>query len=166
MRCSIRLDELLAPVRDDPSEAAHAKLDMRAVLDEIQTLVTFAAALARYFWPAQKPYKARGAYLRDKFGLDDTSPLANKELRNALEHYDERLDDYLKVGMFGFMIVDYVGLAPGQDEVPAHIMRAYYTDTTRFVVLNKEFEIRELHDEVLRLYVRLKEMDRNGAVFR
>jgi hypothetical protein len=65
-----------------------------------------AAALSRYFWPTTTGNKKkqaeqlemrrmRGEKLRDIFKVTDDSPLCNRDLRNAWEHFDEKLDTYL-----------------------------------------------------------------------
>jgi hypothetical protein len=71
----------------------------------VQEAVGHAAALSRYFWPSpigkkkqpnmNKLKEQRGLKLQKAFGLDETSSLYNRDLRNAWEHFDERLDEYL-----------------------------------------------------------------------
>ena len=71
----------------------------------VQEAVGHAAALSRYFWPSpigrknQKNFQLlkskRGEKLRESFELNEKSPLYNRDLRNAWEHFDERLDQYL-----------------------------------------------------------------------
>lgn len=60
-------------------------------------VVGHAAALSRYFWPSpsggKKPQlqnlkQKRGEFLRNVFKLDEHSPLHNRDLRNAWEHFD------------------------------------------------------------------------------
>jgi hypothetical protein len=75
----------------------------------IQEAVGHAAALSRYFWPSPQGRKnqpnltrlkkERGKKLRHSFGLTEDSPLYNRDLRNAWEHFDERLDVYLQSNM-------------------------------------------------------------------
>ena len=75
------------------------------LISVVQEAVGHAAALSRYFWPSSIGRKSqknlqllkskRGKKLREFFGLDEKSPLYNRDLRNAWEHFDERLDQYL-----------------------------------------------------------------------
>jgi len=70
----------------------------------VQEAVGHAAALSRYFWPSPQGKKKqptlkqlkekRGEKLRKAFQVDEGSPLFNRDLRNAWEHFDERLDEY------------------------------------------------------------------------
>ena len=54
-----------------------------------------AARAATIFWPVKDKYQERGTELRALVGLADDNPLRNKLLRNRLQHFDERLDDWL-----------------------------------------------------------------------
>ncbi len=44
-------------------------------------------------------HKNRAEFLRQIFDVTESSPLYDKKLRNALEHFDERLDMYLEGGI-------------------------------------------------------------------
>lgn len=164
-RCNTRLKSLFEPIGNICSPESYSKTQRREILDEIQSLVTFAGGLARYFWPARKAHEARGAYLRTTLGLDDSSPLANKDLRNAMEHFDERLDKYLRVGMWGYVVTDYVGSSHSEIDKPTHVLRAFYVDAQTFVLLNEEFELAGLVREVMRLCAQLRRFDRCGGAF-
>jgi hypothetical protein len=48
--------------------------------------------LSLIFWPVDRKAADRGRYLRDLIGLDEDNPLRSRELRNHLEHLDERID--------------------------------------------------------------------------
>jgi len=79
--------------------AEHAQSDSvwqesaRIILDGVQTLALQAAALSRYLWPmrTKKLHLLRAARLRSGLGISEDSCLSNRGLRNALEHFDERL---------------------------------------------------------------------------
>jgi hypothetical protein len=68
-----------------------------------------AGALSRYFWPVRKGHEWRGAQLRSAFGISDDSPLRSRDLRNSIEHFDERLDLFLDGGVTGHVLPEYVG---------------------------------------------------------
>lgn len=55
----------------------------------IEAVVTHAANLSRLFFSANTQ---RAAMLRREFSIPDRSPLANRKLRNAFQHHDERID--------------------------------------------------------------------------
>lgn len=58
-----------------------------------------------------------------------------------MEHFDEKLDDYLRDGIAGDLLSEYVGPLPVPDGVPLHLFRAYYLDAGLFEMLGKRYEI-------------------------
>jgi len=134
------------------------------VLNHLQNIALQGAAISRFFWPSDKKYTRRGVFLRERFKLDDSSPLKSRELRNRMEHYDEYLDDYFSTQrMVGHIIPDYVGVEPGEEEVPYHLFRAYFVDTGRVAILGVRFELQPLVDEILRLHHILQKCDQTGS---
>lgn len=90
----------------------HSALDLGKPNDEIfsnaRTMANAAAMISKILWPGElrrhkdeeKPSFARrkalaglrGPELRRMLSIPDVSPLENKGVRNAIEHFDERLD--------------------------------------------------------------------------
>lgn len=133
------------------------------ILNNIQNIILHAAALSRYFWPIRKNdnlHKERGTHLRDKFSINDDSPLKHKTLRDHLEHFDEKLDKHLKGGIVGYVLPKYVGPSLSDNEPPHHLFRAYFVDTAVFQVLNEKHEIGPLVEEIYRIYDLLLERAR------
>lgn len=79
--------------------------------------------------------------------------LRSRDLRNAIEHFDEKLDQYLADGIVGNIFPQYLGPLPRRDGVPSHIFRAYYTDIALFELLGKQYQIKPVADEIERLQV-------------
>ena len=75
------------------------KLDEERILNHVQNILLQGAALSRYFWPVRDAHKSRGESLRASLAVSDESPLKNRDLRNAVEHFDERIDKYLANGI-------------------------------------------------------------------
>lgn len=92
-----------------------------AVFRELHSLLTHASNISKLFWPVvgdqpKKPEKLavwnrkvqRGEFLRALYGMADDNALASRELRNHLEHFDERLDDFSvelnDAGLFGYVL--------------------------------------------------------------
>jgi len=142
------------------------KFPPQSVLNHLQNIALQGAAISRFFWPVGNKYQRRGAFLRERFKLDDSSPLRSRELRNRMEHYDEYLDDYFATErMVGHILPDYVGPEPVEEEVPYHLFRAYFVDTGRVAILGVRFELQPLVDEILRLHHILRNCDQTGSRF-
>jgi len=135
------------------------------ILNGVQTLALQAAALSRYLWPARtkKLHLLRAARLRSGLGISEDSCLSNRGLRNALEHFDERLDEFCRTLVAGVILPTYVGSPGEQQEVPTHFFRAYYTDIGVFEILGERFEMAPILEEVEELHDRLLAAACNGS---
>jgi hypothetical protein len=127
------------------------------LLDNIQNMLTHAAALSRYFWPTKsglyKVHKKRAKKLREIFGLDSSSPIKSRNLRNQLEHFDENLDNYLwEKPLAGRVIPSFVGGTPMNDGVPTHFFRAFYIDSGTFETLGNKYQVQPISDELIRIW--------------
>jgi hypothetical protein len=129
-----------------------ADLDEDALLNQLQNVVLQGAALSRFFWPVRRGHEARGEQLRTALAVTDVSPLRSRDLRNALEHFDERLDAYLQAGVVGHILPRYVGRTPTSSGVPSHFFRAFYVERGVFALLGDEYEIQPLADEIGRIH--------------
>lgn len=139
-------------------------LDTSACLDAVQSIALHAAALSKYFWPVGKRYKARGEHLRRKLGVLDGGPLEDRNLRNQLEHLDEKLDDYFKEQAFsGCVFPEFFGPEPNRDGPRALFFRAYFINTGEFEVLGDKYPIPALVSEVARIHELLHQMDAQGG---
>lgn len=135
------------------------------LLFELQNIIQQSGALSRYFWPARSKsriHSARAEKLRQAFFVDESSPLKSRELRNSIEHFDEKLDLYVADGIVGHILPKYVGTGPTDTEIPTHIFRAYYVDTGIFELLGNRFHIEAMVNELLRIHEKLIEFEEAG----
>jgi hypothetical protein len=157
-------------------KSANQALKMRAdrsgdfnqgqTLNHLQNIVVQGAALSRYFWPARKDHKKRGEILRKAFDVTDTSPLKSRDLRNDIEHFDEKLDTYLAGGIVGVILPHYIGPLPALSAIPSHLFRAYYTDKAIFEILGKRYDINPITKEIGRIHKLLdKALNLDGGSF-
>ena len=140
----------------------------------VQEAVGHAAALSRYFWPSPGGKKkepnqrilkeSRGEKLCKSFGLDKESALYNRDLRNAWEHFDERLDQYLLQNDAGYFfpscIVDSHTLA---DDPVGHIFKLLDPEAECLVLMGKKYFFIPIYEEVLRIFDKAREADGKGA---
>jgi hypothetical protein len=165
MRSVAQINSLMTVVRENSPENPYAVLYGGRFLSEFQNLIVHAAALSRYFWPVKEGHRWRGAQLRQAFQMADDGPLRARGLRNGFEHFDEQLDDYLKDGIVGHILPEYIGPFDEPSGVPVHLFRAYYVDTATFQLLGNRYEIQPIVKEVARLHERLQKMDKSGGTF-
>lgn len=65
----------------------------------MQSIIVASANVSKALWGsgrAQKKIVAQRAPLRESLGIEDGSPFELRDLRNHLEHFDERLEEWLK----------------------------------------------------------------------
>jgi hypothetical protein len=134
-------------------EEVHKKHDSEILLlDSLHNIINHASALSRYFWPSGKKelYINRGEFLREKFEIDNGNPLKARQVRNAIEHFDERLDEFAQKPVVGVILPYYVGRKPNT-AVQSFVFRAYYTDEQTFEVLGEKFKVIPIIDEIVRI---------------
>lgn len=139
----------------------------------LQVAVGHAAALARYFWPSPKGKrlspvfqmkKARAEKLRKAFLLSESSILANKELRNAWEHFDEKLDEYLLQVDFGYffptsMIKDITILK----KEGGHFFKVLDVEKQLMGLMGDVYFFGKIKNEVELVYQKANYMDQSGG---
>lgn len=160
-----KINSVLHAAYENGTEDPDGALPIHHLLDELQNFVVQAAALSRYFWPAQPAHRWRGAQLREVFDISDDNPLKSRGLRNAIEHFDEQLDKHLEKDIVGHIVPQYVGLFSESDGVPVHLFRAYYVDKAIFELLGKRYDINPMAEAVHAVHVQLKRMDTAGCTF-
>lgn len=152
------LHKILSKLYEDNNDESHNGFYDERILNHAQNIIVQGAALSKYFWPIDAKYKKRGAWLRDLFSVDDQNPLKDRNVRDAIEHFDEKLDRYLKNGIVGFIFPRYVGISIEADGPKSHLFRAYYTDTGVFEVLGRKIEVTPLANEIIRIHELLEKL--------
>jgi len=134
------------------------------LIDAVQNFITYSASLSRYFWPSSREliHVLRGEKLREAFSMEDSSPLKDRKLRNFIEHFDEKLDSYLAKGIVGNIIPNYVGYKSHISEVD-HFFRAYFLDEAVFRVLDIEYKVDPIIQEVVKVHNLLIDFNENGG---
>jgi hypothetical protein len=117
----------------------------------MQNVIHQAGALSRYFWPSDKKHSNRGVFLRKMFSVQEDDPLSDRSLRNALEHYDERLDKLFATPDAGEYIPEYFGPKLDLKGGSRHFLRAYFADTDEFFVLGHSYRVQPIAESVGRI---------------
>ena len=158
------LTECLAQIERWPDDPSLRERDTDAILDNFQNIAIQGAALSRYLWPSKDRglHRLRARHLRRALGAKRDSPVRNRDLRNQMEHFDERLDLYLDSGIVGNIFPSYIGPFSGNQQVPTHLFRAYYFDTGVFEVLGHRYAMQPIADEIGRIHDALVECTLSG----
>jgi hypothetical protein len=121
--------------------------------------------ISKYFWPApirkgknitNSEALKRGEYLRDLIGLKDDSLLKERNLRNHLEHFDERLDYWgtLNLPYMNNIVIPrrLIGKALTGKIEKANSFNFYDSEEHIYEVCHDQFNIRKIMNEVKELY--------------
>ncbi|WP_202702362.1 hypothetical protein [Flavobacterium sp. UGB4466] len=143
----------------------HCKND-DAILDILQNIIGNVGAISRFFWPSKDKgyYRIRGEKLRKIYDVSDSSILKNRDMRNLIEHFDEKLDNFLKEFNSGTVMPKYVGPISYVNDFRT-FFRAYFYDKHIFKMLNVEFEIEPIIAEINRIHEMLLLQQENGGRF-
>lgn len=136
------------------------------LISNVQEAIGHAASLSRYFWPSPRGKKSevrklRGKKLRKAFMLSEASPLYDRELRNAWEHFDERLDDYMLENLGGLFLP--VSAASTLEEIElvtgyAHIFKMIVPQDDCLILLGGKYFFAPIKVEVERVSKLAKEI--------
>lgn len=147
-------------------EVTNGKTTKRVlIIDLAQNIVSHAAAISRYFWPSnnEKMHKLRGQRLREAFEIHESNPIKNKDVRNFVEHFDEKLDDYLKENFAGAFYPDFIGSKNDCENQVSHFFRAFFIDEWKFHVLGKESNLVPIINELIRIHQLLEKYRDQGG---
>lgn len=115
---------------------------------------------------------ARALALRAAFGLPDDHVLKSRRLRDLLEHFDEKLDEWRTMSVHRNIVNDYIGPKNGiVGIVETDMMRWFDPSTNNFTFRGETFDLQALAsatDQMLPIALRverqLREAMRNEAL--
>ena len=70
----------------------------------IQALLVAVANVSRLLWPDKRGSAERGRELRKRLLIGDNHPFKSRDMRNAFEHSDQRLDSWVASAERGFHV--------------------------------------------------------------
>jgi hypothetical protein len=122
----------------------------QSIFNAIRMGLHFAANVSRVFWPASAAAKARCAHLRHLTGLSKKHPLGDRELRNHVEHFDERIDLWIASGPRPYLHYELV-VYPDMP-VSSHTLDAccfiYFVATNEVRLFGQTFSLSDLRKQV------------------
>jgi hypothetical protein len=71
-----------------------AQGDVMGVFSAVYGFLSHTANISKLLKPPNRKYQRRGTDLMKALGVGPTSLVFNRDLRNVLEHYDERLEEW------------------------------------------------------------------------
>ena len=133
--------------------------DVPSAARHLSNAMSHCGALSRFFWPPKSAgslAEYRGSQLRGIYKLNSNSALADRNMRNAFEHFDERIDNWLKEFPVGPIIASPIlaDHSEFQDDF-GHAFKVIDPDASVCIVLGQRFEFGKLAKEVADLLMRM-----------
>ena len=140
--------------------------DADLIASLIQEALSHAAALSRYFVPGTKNELslARGNKFREAFNVTGEILLMSKYPRNAMEHFDERLDQFLLNDLAGTIHPQArLGDHSEADSNIDYIFKLVDTENSIFIILGEKYHFGAVRQEVTRILEVANEMLNNNG---
>lgn len=139
------------------------KEDDSVTFSHFVAALVHAAAISRFFWPpiGQKKviselHNARAQTLRRKLGIRENSPMRSRDIRNLIEHYDEKLDLFLLHDPSGPIVVTpIISCERIEDEPVGHVFQFIDPVYEHAIILGQKFSFEGLHKELKELSTKL-----------
>ena len=111
----------------------------------IQSILVATGNVSKILWPISKKSKERGEKLREILCIDENNIIADRNLRNHFEHYDERIETLFE----NQSSVSYIDLAfnpfkPEKWEIPKFYQRAYNQVDRILTFRNETLDLKEV----------------------
>ena len=135
------------------------------IIDLTQNIISHAASISRYFWPSNSDriHKRRGQRLREVFEIYESNPIKNRDIRNFIEHFDEKLDLFLQENTSGNIVPTFIGVREDIQQDFTHFFRAYFIDEWRFQVLGMKYNLVPIINELIRIHRLLENFNEQGG---
>jgi len=138
-----------------------------AAFEALTLAVAHAAVVSRFFKPSRQGIealsRARGEKLARAFNVGAESVLNDRGLRDAIEHYDERLDEYLLNPRYGNTIGIGIGAdAPQQNDAVFPLRWVNIVDG-KAQILGREYDYANTKREILRVLLLADEFMQAGC---
>jgi hypothetical protein len=139
-----------------PDDPTYAGIDHKAAEDRlwsnVQSFLGAAAMVSNLLWGVGNSQSELRRCLRDRFGVDDDSPLRDRDLRNTFEHFDERLESLFADLPDGELVDTYAGSFMGMGlRNPRSLLRGIVPDPLAGTYQGSRYECERITPELRRL---------------
>lgn len=108
------LDIVMSEFKLNKKDREKREYFLREIFRALHSFLTHTSNISKIFWPVEQGKKqatraARALHLKELLEMSDNDPIKNRDLRNHLEHYDERLDLWSETSLHKNMASDSIG---------------------------------------------------------
>ncbi|TRX35363.1 hypothetical protein FNW52_11625 [Flavobacterium sp. ZT3R18] len=123
-------------------------------IDLSENIINQAGIISKYFYPPSNKgiHKFRSEKLRESYDIDNFNLLEERGFRNHIEHFDERLDKFLKDCGAGVIIPKRLFKTSEEIDSIINVFKAYVINDFKLISLSQEIELKPLVEEIYRVY--------------
>lgn len=124
------------------------------IIDLSENIINKAGIISKYFYPVRqaKIHKLRAEKLRESYKIDEVSVFNDKDFRNHIEHFDEKLDKFLQSSLIGDVIPKSLFQSSIEINPITKVFKAFVIQESKLISLNEEIEIIPLMKEIYRIH--------------
>ncbi len=138
-----------------------------AAFEALTLAAAHAAAVSRFFKPSRGGVeglsRARASKLAQAFKVEPTSALNDRGLRDAIEHYDERLDEYVLNPRYGNTISIGIGVDAPQVSNAIFALRWVNIVEGKAQILGRDYDYANTKREMMRVLLLADEFMQSGC---
>ena len=155
------------------SDAESLRVNALKTIDLSENIVNQAGIISRYFFPSKskkvnkdKLHQLRAEKLRFFYKIEENNILTNRKFRNYIEHFDEKLDEFLNKPVAGDFSQKRVFWNSSEIDSITFVFKAYVISESKFISLNEGIELPKLIEEIYRIYILCVKFIENGERLR
>ena len=137
------------------------------IIDLSENIINQAGIISKYFYPPSnlKIHQLRAEKLRESYQIEDSNILKDRKFRNHIEHFDEKLDKFLKSSINGDHIPPKSLFQSSVDiNSITKVFKAFVIQESKLISLNEEIEIVPLMKEIYRIHDLCVKFLKNGRL--
>lgn len=136
-------------------------------IDLSENIVSQAGIISKYFYPPSnlRIHQLRAEQLRKSYKIEESNILTNRKFRNHIEHFDEKLDEFLKSSLVGDVLPPK-SLFQSSVEINSFtkVFKAFVIQESKLISLNEELEIIPMMMEIYRIHDLCIEFIKSGRL--
>ena len=132
----------------------------------IQNVLIAVANISKILWPSSKRYEERGKKIREILNIDDNFLIKSRKFRNHFEHFDERIEDWVRKSKNHNFVDSNIGpinMIQGFDQ--KDIFRNFDPVKWELIFHGESFDLVEAKKEVEILYRKIQKFKEQNGIF-
>ncbi|WP_126993664.1 hypothetical protein [Thermosipho globiformans] len=136
-------------------------MNLEFVWYSIQSFLIATANISKILWPSSKRYKEKGEKLRKVLDISENFLIKSREFRNHFEHFDERIDEWIRKSKSHNFVDSNVGaINEIQGIEQEDIFRNFDHKKWELIFQGKTFNLAKAKKEIEEIYGKIQKTKR------